>query len=378
MGARDVLRWRRPLPEVRPQEPAGRPSTVERFLRDIYPRLAEPTPTLAEDASYHIGTFKEATGHYGLQLRRTGGRTYEILRGGQVIGRLDGMLTDLVNRNVVRLCADKARAVTVLREAGVPVPLQKRYRRGRVDQALEFARRRGFDVVVKPCVGAGGVGITTTIAGENDFRQAWAYAVEHLSPNWPPNIVVESKCPGMDIRAVVVGGRFSCAATRMPAHVTGDGRATLATLIERKNAARSAHPYHARYPIVIDGRLIQRLQARGLSLDTVVPAGDSVVLAEVNNVHAGGDACEITDFVPARIRTIAERAARAIPGLAVVGVDLLVTSLDDDAEIAVIEMNPRANFSIHFAPYRGQPRNPALDIVPLMLNAAPAVDGAAS
>ena len=281
------------------------------------------------------------------------------------------MLTDLVSRDVVRWCADKARTVATLREAGVPVPRQKRFLSSEPEPAPGFARRRGFDVVVKPAVGAGGVGITTAIAGEDDFRRAWGYAIEHLAPNWPPAIVVETKCPGMDIRAVVVGGRFSCAATRMPAHVIGDGRSTVATLIARKNATRSAHPYHSRYPIVTNERLVDRLRARGLSLDTVPSVGDPVILAEVNNVHAGGEACEITDLVSNRIRIVAEEAARAIPGLAVVGVDLLVTSLDDEAEIAVIEMNPRANFSIHFAPYRGHPRNPARDIVRRMLEGVP-------
>ena len=40
-------------------------------------------------------------------------------------------------------------------------------------------------------------------------------------------------------------------------------------------------------------------------------------------------------------------------------------------------MNPRANFSIHFAPHRGEPRNPALDIVRLMRDAADAGAGGA-
>lgn len=174
----------------------------------------------------------------------------------------------------------------------------------------------------------------------------------------------------------MVGGRFICAATRLPAHVIGDGRSTVAELVAEKNERKRRHPYHGRYPILVDERAEARLHALGKSDRTVPPLGDVLLLAEVNNIHAGGESCDITELVAPRIRSVAEQAAQAIPGLAVVGVDLLATSLDEDAEVVVIEMNPRANLSMHYAPFRGAPRNPAEEIVRLML--ARADDGTAS
>jgi D-alanine-D-alanine ligase-like ATP-grasp enzyme len=344
--------------------------TIERFMRDVYPRLDDPGETVAAGRSYHIGAFREAADHYGLELRRSDDANFELLRDGAVVGRLRGMLTSLVSREAVETCANKARTIALLREAGVPVPRQRQFLSRHADKALAFAAKHDFAVVVKPCYGAGGRGVSTAIADADDFRRAWAHAVDNLPPKRAQVVVVESRCPGMDIRAVVIAGRFSCAATRLPAHVIGDGRSTLAELVAAKNALKSRHIEHGRYPILLDERTTDRLRVAGISPATVVADGRLVVLAEVNNIHLGGESCEITEFLSPRIRTVAEQAARAVPGLAVVGVDLLVTSLDDDAEVVVIEMNPRANLSVHHAPYRGVPQNPARDIVRVMLEQA--------
>jgi D-alanine-D-alanine ligase-like ATP-grasp enzyme len=282
------------------------------------------------------------------------------------------MLTSLVSRDAVETCANKARTIALLREAGVPVPRQRQFLSGKVEKALAFAAKLDFAVVVKPCYGAGGRGVSTAIASAEDFHRAWSHAVDNLPPKRAQRIVVESRCPGMDIRAVVVAGRFSCAATRLPAHVIGDGRSTIGQLVAAKNALKSRHVEHGRYPIVLNERTTDRLRAAGLSPATVVARGELLALADVNNIHLGGESCEITEFLSPRIRAIAEQAARAVPGLGVVGVDLLVTSLDDDAEVVVIEMNPRANLSVHHAPYRGTPRNPARDILRAMLEQADA------
>lgn len=355
--------WRRPPPDERTE-------TLARFLREVYPGLADPGPAVREPEGYHVAGFREAARHHGLAFRTVETARYEFLRDGTVIGRLHGMLTDLVGPEVVKLCADKQRTSALLRQAGVPAPRHRAFRRDRVEPALAFAARRGFAVVVKPCRGVGGKGISTAITGAEDLRRAWRHAESALPPGRAERILVEARCPGMDIRAVVVGGRFVCAATRLPAHVIGDGRSMIAELVAEKNERKGRHPYHGRYPILIDERAAARLRALGKSDRTVPPAGDVVVLAEVNNIHAGGESCDITDRLAPRIRSIAERAAQAIPGLAVVGVDLLVTSFDDDAEVAVIEMNPRANLSVHYAPFRGTPRNPADEIVRLMLERA--------
>jgi len=345
-------------------------ASIARFLRDIYPQLAEPGLTVAEGTSYHIGAFREASTHYGVDLRTLGGRQFEIVRDGEVVGRLNGMLTSLVTRDAVELCANKVRTIAVLSAAGVPVPRQRSFLKAEAEPALAFATKRDFEVVVKPCYGAGGTGVSTAIANAEDFQRAWSHAVDNLPPNREQRIVVESRCPGMDIRAVVVAGQFSCAATRLPAHVIGDGKSTVARLVAAKNALKSRHVEHGRYPILLNERTTDRLRAAGLSPATVVARGELLALADVNNIHLGGESCEITDFLSPRIRAIAEQAARAVPGLGVVGVDLLVTTLGDDAEVVVIEMNPRANLSVHHAPYRGTPQNPARDIVRVMLEQA--------
>ncbi len=327
--------------------------TPERFLREYYPSLSVPVYEPDRERGEHTTAFRDACANHGLGFQKTDERKYDIVHGTDIIGRLSGMVTNLVTRQADFACRDKAKTVAHLIRAKVPVPEQSLFLDGELQRALELAQSRCFNIVVKPCFGAGGRGITTDVDDEEGFRRAWTYACDSLSHRRLPQILIESKCSGIDIRAMVVAGRFSCAATRIPANVVGDGLSKVSTLIERKNAQRLAHPYHSRYPIEISDRLVRRLADRGLCLDVVLPDGEPLILSGVSNIHDGGDACEITDLVPAHIRETAERAASAVPGLGVAGVDLMVSTLCDSARAVVLEMNVRANFAIHYAPFDG-------------------------
>ena len=52
--------------------------------------------------------------------------------------------------------------------------------------------------------------------------------------------MVEKFAPGDDYRLLVVGDQVVAAARREPAQVIGDGRATVAELVDVKNATRAA------------------------------------------------------------------------------------------------------------------------------------------
>lgn len=76
---------------------------------------------------------------------------------------------------------------------------------------------------------------------------------------------------------------------------------------------------------------------------------------------------DVTDLLAEPVKELAVRAVRAIPGLGVAGVDLMVRSLDDTAGAVVLEANTSANISVHHRPAYGRAIDVGAAIVDAML-----------
>lgn len=330
--------------------------TPGRFV-ESYPSVAYSNATAPEDV------FEAAAAELGLVLRREGPRDRLVLDEGRVVGRLMGTGSSLNSRAAIRISRDKPTAVQRLAAAGVPVPLQRVFAAGDVDAGVRFAAELGFDVVVKPLAGSGGAGVSVEIGGEPEFRRAWSNVLALPRKLHRGRVVVERRHAGVDVRAVVVGGTFVCGVTRVPANVVGDGVATVRQLIALRNRARRKDRYYSRHPIRLDRVYEQRLSAKGIELEDVPPAGTRVFLTSVANIHLGADVYDVTDLLPAGVIGIAERAARAIPGLGFAGIDLIVPDMTGHTSPVVIEVNAAANLNPHYRPAVGKARAPALDVL---------------
>lgn len=326
--------------------------TLEEFAAEV---SREPPNAFAIDRGSHFDGYASACRDLGLEMRRPDPKETGFYRGGRLIGEMRGMVPDLTSDEAVAICKDKTRALDFLKAAGVPTP-QSRYFPPDTgyDAALRhWAEGQGDRLVVKPSDSYGGEGITVGVADAGAFRQAWDLARANLSdPSLP--IILEERIDGLDVRAIIVEGRFVCAVTRVHAHVIGDGQSTVTELADRKNEARRKIPSHRSYPL--------QVSARG----EVVPAAGQVwFLSGRANIHQGGEAVDVTDRLPDSIRRIAEQAALAIPGLGVSGVDLIA---DFDSGVAkVIELNTSCNFDLHYYPAHGIARNPARAVLDCMV-----------
>ncbi|MGB5136659.1 MAG: hypothetical protein WBN89_15980 [Prochlorococcaceae cyanobacterium] len=282
--------------------------------------------------------------------------------GGRVIGELRDMISNLVGIEAIGLCCRKDYTLKALR--GIcPVPEQAVFTLRQGGAAEEYAMERSFGVVVKPVSLAGGRGITTRIRSAEDFRNGWRKAVAAIMEKCSaPYIVVEEYLPGVDLRVIVVRDRVACATTRVPAHVIGTGRATVADLIAEKNWERAKHPHHRLYPLPPNPEI------DGCDPTVWIPErGEVVLLSQAANVHCGGEAFDVTDMLPDHVCQDAVRAVQAIPGLNVAGVDFQASGFGTKDRATIIELNTYANFGIHYYPYFGQPRNPARAVIDAML-----------
>ncbi|HPZ94561.1 MAG TPA: acetate--CoA ligase family protein, partial [Mycobacterium sp.] len=137
--------------------------------------------------------------------------------------RIEAALTSKTSHIAVEIASDKNLANSLLADLGLPAPKQRLVYS--VDEAIGAAERIGYPVVVKPLDGNHGRGVTVDITSEDGIAAAFETADAEGSA-----VVVETMLRGDDHRLLVVNGQLVAAARRVPGHVKGDGRHTIAEL----------------------------------------------------------------------------------------------------------------------------------------------------
>src|SRR6266550_9646051 len=143
--------------------------------------------------------------------------------------RIQATVTSRTSHIAVELASDKEETNKILATLGLPVPKQELVQNER--QAVRAAQRLGFPVVTKPYNGNHGRGISIRLTTDEEVKQGFAVAREHSR-----SVIVETFLEGDDHRLLVVNGELVAATRRTPGHVVGDGRHTIAQLIEIVNS----------------------------------------------------------------------------------------------------------------------------------------------
>jgi cyanophycin synthetase len=336
---------------------------VERFVREVIPAV-DGGRHLRADGTGHHALIRQAATDRGLSTKIVDKTAY-FYDGPLEVGRMSGWVPSLVTREAQAACRSKQRTKRMLDAAGVPTPAGIVVDRDQFDEALTHVRASTTPQVLKPTVGHGGAGITCGITHDDALRTAWETARAAAKPR--AKFMLEDLVEGVDIRAFVVGGRVVAASTRIHPHVVGDGRQSIAELVDEKQRWRDQHAYLRMRPIAVDTVLLAR---GGRTIDDVPAAGEVVVLNSLANVHVGGENVDVTDVIHPGLAELAGDAVRAIPGLGVAGIDLLVPDITSADRAVVLEANVGANIRIHHCPAYGQPRNVAGAIIDEMIATA--------
>ncbi len=145
--------------------------------------------------------------------------------------RIRATMTSNTSSVAVDIASNKELTLNLLSAAGLPVPRSQSVRRA--EDAVRLANRIGYPVVVKPLDGNHGRGVILDLQSDDAVRKAFDIAYEESRNGW---IIVETYITGKDYRCLVIDGRIAAIAERVPAHVIGDGSATISELVERTNA----------------------------------------------------------------------------------------------------------------------------------------------
>ncbi|HEX4946996.1 MAG TPA: cyanophycin synthetase [Blastocatellia bacterium] len=254
----------------------------------------------------------------------------------------------------VDLASDKDLTKRLLHQAGIPVP------QGEIvateEEAVRVLEWLHKPVAVKPYDGQQGKGVSLNLYTAEQVAEGFRVAREFAE-----DVLVEELFIGRDYRVLVVGGRLVAASERLPAHIVGDGKHTLAELIEVENRNPLRGEGHG-FPLTkieIDEVCLAHLQKNKLSLASVPSAGERVFLRENANLSKGGTARDVTAEVHPQVRQICERAALVV-GLDVCGVDLVLPNIAEPipkGSAGIIEVNAAPGLRMHVHPSEGEPRD---------------------
>ena len=304
-----------------------------------------------------------AAENHGVPWLRLNDQSLVQLGHGKYQQRIQATVTSRTSHIAVELASDKEETNKILATLGLPVPKQELVQNEM--QAVRAAQRMGFPVVTKPYNGNHGRGISIRLTTDEEVAQGFAVAREHSR-----SVVVESFLEGDDHRLLVVNGELVAATRRTPGHVVGDGRHTIAQLIEIVNQDPRRGVGHEKVltRLELDAQAHKMLERAGLHAASIPAAGHAVYLRSTANLSTGGTATDVTDVIHPDNREMAERAVRAI-GLDVGGVDFLSKNITESYRTiggGICEVNAAPGFRMHVAPSEGRGRDVAAPVVAML------------
>jgi cyanophycin synthetase len=270
--------------------------------------------------------------------------------------RIQATITSKTPHIAVEISCDKEDTHNLLRDLGLPVPLQRLvFSEG---QAVRAARTIGYPVVLKPLDANHGRGVSINLTEDNQINTAYQLARENARGR---SVLVESFIEGMDHRMLVVNDELVAVAKRVPGHVVGDGSSTIGELVDVVNEDPRRGIGHEKVltRLELDHQSEGLMEKAGYDSSTVLTDGEVFFMRSTANLSTGGTAIDMTDVVHPDNREMAVRAVQAV-GLDVGGVDFLSSDITQSyKEIggAIVEINAAPGFRMHVAPSEGEARD---------------------
>ncbi|PWG82615.1 cyanophycin synthetase [Pararcticibacter amylolyticus] len=277
--------------------------------------------------------------------------------------RFRATLTDKTSSIAVDIAGDKEETKRILREQAIPVAEGTTISNEK--QMAEAIRKIGFPLVFKPLNGNHGKGASINVKTEEEAAEALKHAQKYSL-----KVIVERFVKGFDFRILVINNKMVAAALRTPAHVKGDGKHTIAELIDLENEdpRRGYGHENVLTEIRVDRDTEEMLRKYGYTLQTIPAEKEVVFLKSTANLSTGGTSLDVTDMVHPHNIFVCERIARVV-GLDICGIDIMAENLSQplyETGGVVLEVNAAPGFRMHLAPSEGQPRNVAAPVIDML------------
>lgn len=265
----------------------------------------------------------------------------EYVKNANMTGK-DSYITPLIMEN-------KVVTKKLLSKAGFPVPKGEEF----ADKAAAlryFSQIKDKAIVVKPKSTNFGLGIS--IFKESADLTAYQKALD-IAFAEDDTVLIEEFISGTEYRFFVLDGKCEAVLLRVPANVVGDGKRTIAQLVEMKNQDPLRGRDHRSPLEIIDLGDVEKLmlQQQGYTPDDIPADGVRVDLRRNSNISTGGDSIDVTDIMPDSYKELAAQMASAV-GAWVCGVDLIIPdktlpASKEEPNCACIELNFNPAIYLH-------------------------------
>lgn len=306
----------------------------------------------------HAALVQAALKRKKVKVKQVDARHRNFSFGGDLIGGMDRMVTTLVSDAARHVAVDKWLSKRHFELQGLPVPNGQEFSPSEFSAAARLLGSLRAPAVLKPVTAGSGYGISLGLQNTEDLRRAWPRALDArlTGEGSRETLLLEEFKEGLDVRVFVVGEQAVSVLVRVPVYVAGDGRSTVEELLSGQARLRSRHKHLSSHTPKVTQ---EELDARGLTLQTVLGPGEIRVLREQANIREGGLPVDVTDQTHETVKELAVEALWAIPGLTAAAIDLLVPDLGSSEDAVVLEANAGASIMPHRYPAYGQPRSVA-------------------
>ena len=257
------------------------------------------------------------------------------------------------------LCQDKDLTKKQLAKYGIRVPRGEKLEKSvDLNYLSKLATELTYPVVMKPVGENAGKGVFSNITDEPMLFETFDYLTNDLGYD---EVILEEFIEGEEHRLLSVGNKVVGVVKRVPANIIGNGKDTIRTLIRQKNKAKRINPVVYNKIIEIDREVENELSKSGYGLSDILEKDKQLFLRNKSNVSAGGDPVDVMDQIDESVIHIGERAAKAIPGIELGGIDMIINP--KTKEKVIIEINTKPMIGLHVFPEKGEPRDVVKEIV---------------
>jgi hypothetical protein len=313
--------------------------------RDYYPYVTRAILRLMDEGKLTQVTHVDVEPNYGYVTRLTyQDGSYRITYGNDL---------GLNNAAAYELAKDKGHTKFILRTMNVNCPEgaefispwweevigQSQRVRGNVHmkttrQAAAYVEtERSYPVYVKPVDGSRGGDIFKVAT-----RQELEAVLETYNEKRIRVAMIEAPITLPDYRIVVLDGKLISAYHRLPLTVVGDGTATIEEHITRLQQHHEDTGRDTRLR-PDDDRIYRHLAQQHMTVNDILPDGQSHVLVPISNLSIGGTSKDVSDSIDPRWVALAAQIGKQF-NLRLLGIDLACEDITSSAaKYSVIEVN---------------------------------------
>lgn len=292
------------------------PETVRVITQRFLAEVLSPLRALSYPGKSTLMVLREAYKR-GIPFMHLGAGCYQLGWGHRAVW-LDRSTIERDSAIGSKMTQAKDLTASLLRRSGLPAP--QHIMASTLEQAAEAATRLGWPVVVKPSDSDRGEGVTVDVVDADMLASAFRAAHKASAIK---RVLVERQVMGVCHRLFVVGDRLLYAVKRWPMSVHGDGRSTVAQLVERAVLDDAQlPPWHRSGIRPLDDLAQIALSGAGLTPASVPLAGARVLLRRIESTEWGGVDEEVSAIVHPENLRVALAAARLFR-LDVAGVDII-------------------------------------------------------